>query len=120
MELVNPSNEPMSDHQPVVDFRKMNKRAIPPVDSLNDLSEVELAENLGELFILNQTLSGERSPEVSIGGRTLQVYSPFKEIRDTLYELRRAGKPVRAIVEFDTYRGNLQLVIRDRTWLKNN
>jgi hypothetical protein len=81
---------------------------------------VEMAENLGELFILNQTLSGERRVEVTIGGRILQVYSPIKEIRDTLFEMRKAGKPVRAIVEFDTYRGNLQLVIRDRTWLKNN
>jgi len=120
VQLVDPSNEPMSDHQPVVDFRKMNKRAIPPVESLNDLSEVEMAENLGELFILNQELSGERGLEVMIGGKILQVYSPIKEIRDLLFEMRKAGKPVRAIVEFDTYRGNLQLVIRDRTWLKNN
>ena len=55
----------------------MNKRAIPPVEFLNDLSEVEMAENLGKLFILNQELSGERGLEVMIGGKILQVYSPI-------------------------------------------
>jgi hypothetical protein len=55
---------------------------------------------------------------IQAGDLRLQVYSPNREIRDQLDQLR-PGDRLHAFADLDEWRGNLQVVVRDPSWLLN-
>jgi len=118
MPLKDPSSEKMNDFRPEVLFSKMNRKAVQPAGVLESLSPSERARLIGELFRLDTKLSDAGPPRVQVGDMTLELYSPVREIRDKLRAMK-AGDPIRAHADLDVFRGNLQLVIRDKSWLKN-
>ena len=112
----NLTDEVISGKRPIVDLRKMNRRAVPLHDSLAGRDDRLLAENLGELFSMNHPLVGINPPRIMIGDRELMIYSPIRSIRDELNK-RKVGDVVKAFVELDTYRSVPQVVISDESWI---
>ncbi len=112
------SDEPTTAYRPEVNLKRMDRRAVPPLDRLAGLDDAALAEHLGELFLLKLPLSGNKPARIKIGDRELMIYSPISGMRNEL-NLRNPGDLVHAFVELDTYRGSPQVVILDETWLKN-
>ena len=114
----NLSDEAISPERPMVDLRRMDRRAITPVYQLSGLDDSALAQRLGELFMVDAPLSGVRPARIKVGSRELMIYSPVREVREAL-DARAPGDAVRAIVELDTFRSEPQVVISDSSWLRD-
>jgi hypothetical protein len=76
----------------------------------------ELASQIGELFQIDQTLAAVQPARIRIGDREFEIYSPIRPLRDRVNALA-AGQRVQAYAELAVWRGQLQLVIQDETWL---
>lgn len=116
MKLDNPTNEALSPDRPEVPFARMDRRAVPSIELLESLSPAERARRIGELFRIDAPLAAAGPPRIRLGELELEIYSPLAEVRDRLNQFE-PGQTVRAHADLDTFRGRLQVVIRDPSWL---
>jgi hypothetical protein len=116
MELENPTDEELNAYRPAVPFARMDRRAVPPLVRLADMSDSERVRQIGELFTVNAVVTSIRPLMIKVGDWALQVYSPNREVRNQLDQLR-PGDPLNAFADLDEWRGKLQVVIRDPLWL---
>jgi endonuclease/exonuclease/phosphatase family metal-dependent hydrolase len=117
MELHNPTDEALSDFRPRVRFERMDRRAVPPLERLGEMPPAERARSIGRLFVVDTVLAAANPPTVRAGELELQVFSPVRALRDVLSGLE-PGDRLQAFADLDDWRGRLQVVIRDPSWLK--
>lgn len=111
----NLSDEQIAADRPVVDLRRMDRRAVPSLDQLAGMDDRTLADNLGELFAIKHPLSNVRPARIMLGDRELMIYTPIRAVRDVL-DKKNVGDVVESYVELDTYRSVPQVVIADESW----
>lgn len=116
MKLVNPTNEDLPAYREPVRYQRLDRRAIPPIGRLAELSPSEQGALMGELFRIDGRLDAVSPPAIRVGDLELEIYSPVSEIRDALRELQ-PGDPVSFIGDLGDWRGRLQVVVRDPSWL---
>jgi hypothetical protein len=114
--LINPTDEAFSSARPTVNFERMNRMAVPSLDSLADLSPAERANQVGELFHIETKLEATGPARIRVGELDLEVYSPIRELRDQINAMK-PGDTLRAFADLDVFRGRLQVVIQDPSWL---
>lgn len=81
-------------------------------EKLAELSEDELAERVGDLFLLD-TVLGDGG--FYIGGVFYTWYAPKYTVRKLLQQLK-IGESLSAIGELGIFRGQLQFIIHDESW----
>lgn len=116
IELINPTDEEVSAARPKVNFARMNRMAIPSADILATMSPAERVRLVGELFRVDARVAESSPVRIRIGDLELEVYSPLKEVRDRLNALR-PGQQLNCMADLDVFRGQLQVVVRDPSWL---
>lgn len=116
MELENPTDEELDAYRPSVPYSRMDRRAVPPVDVLGDLADTERVQRIGEVFLVDSTVTSVNPLRIKTGNLVLQVYCPIREIRSRLDQLE-PGDRLRTYADLDEWRGDLQVVIRDDSWL---
>ena len=116
MELDNPSNEALGDNRPSVPFARMDRRAVRGAEVLAPMDPAARAGLIGELFRIDTVITAVRPVRIRMGDALLQVYSPDRDIRKRLDDLQ-PGDRINAFADLDAWRGELQLVIRDPSWI---
>lgn len=77
----------------------------------------EMAQAMGEIFRVEGVTSKGRSAEVVVAGRAYSLHSFDPSIQRTLRRIPR-GSSIQLVGELGVYRGRLQFVIHDRSWLE--
>ena len=116
MELVDPSDEALCAKRPKVDFTRMNRMAVPSAEVLSGLTSAERVQQVGELFRVDAEVISSNPIRIRVGDLELDVYSPFRDVRDQLNALQ-PGERLRCFADFDVFRGRLQVVLQDPSWL---
>ncbi len=76
-----------------------------------------LARAIGEIFRVEGVASRGRSAEVEVAGKVFQLHSFDPALKRALRRIPR-GASVRLVGELGSYRGRLQFVVHDRSWLE--
>ncbi len=116
MALDDPTDEELDAYRLEVPFARMDRRAVPPVDILADMTDAQRVQLIGDLFVVDSTVVSVRPLMIQTGDLRLQVYSPIRDIRTELDQLR-PGDRLHAFADLDEWRGKLQVVVRDDAWL---
>jgi endonuclease/exonuclease/phosphatase family metal-dependent hydrolase len=116
MALDDPTDEELDAYRLEVPFARMDRRAVPPVDILADMTDAQRVQLIGDLFVVDSTVVSVRPLMIQTGDLRLQVYSPIRDIRTKLDQLR-PGDRLHAFADLDEWRGKLQVVVRDDAWL---
>lgn len=117
MKVLNPTDEPVTPERPRVPYERMDRRAVPPVEVLAELSPNERVARMGELFLLDTIVESVDPLRLTIGELSYEVFAPMRSVRETL-ETLSPGDPLKSFVDLGDWRGNLQLVIRHPSWLQ--
>ena len=86
-------------------------------DSLRGAGKDALARAMGEIFLVEGVASWGRSAEVEVAGRAYLLHSFDPSLKRALRRIPR-GSSVRLVGELGAYRGRLQFVVQDRSWLE--
>ncbi|MGC9453101.1 MAG: endonuclease/exonuclease/phosphatase family protein [Oceanipulchritudo sp.] len=116
MELKNPADESLPAHRPVVHYARLDRRAVPDVAILAGMDAESRAGMLKELFRVDTVITQTNPPRIRAGDLEFQLYSPEVEVRSRLGQLQ-PGDRINAFADLDDWRGALQLVIRDPSWM---
>ncbi len=99
-----------------VDFEDFDRSGIASATTLIGLTPNELNEKMGQLFIVRGVI-GEGGPgTIEIGGVSFGLYAPVPAVRERLEEFP-SGQPLHAIGQLGYYRGTVQFVIRELSWI---
>jgi endonuclease/exonuclease/phosphatase family metal-dependent hydrolase len=102
-------------HIPIkVDNSLENREIDSNPESLATLKETDLAERIGDLFLIDTRMGENRG--ITLGGVCYTLYAPLSEVRKTL-EAIEPGTSVRFVAELGVFRGQLQFLINDPTWI---
>ena len=100
-----------------VGYERIDRTRIRNAAVLNGAGKEALARAMGEIFRVEGTISKGRSAEVEVAGRLFQLHSFDPTLKRALRRIPR-GFPVRLVGELGAYRGRLQFVIHNRSWLE--
>ncbi|MEX0323487.1 MAG: endonuclease/exonuclease/phosphatase family protein [Puniceicoccaceae bacterium] len=117
MELDKPSREKLSAYRPRVNYSKMNRKAVPEINTIAKLPDSEKADKIASLFRIDQKIEKTKPVRIRVGDQLLEVYSPISSIRDSLNKMQ-PGDKLTTLATLGDWRGNLQVVIQDSSWMK--
>ena len=72
---------------------------------------------MGEIFIVDATFSKIRPLEVEVDGKSYSLHSYDKNLKDVL-RMEPKGKSMKFLGELGLYKGKLQFVVQDPSWIK--
>lgn len=108
-------DEHETHHTPIkVDMSLENRTIDSHPEALATLNEVDLAERVGDLFLIDTKMGVDHT--ITLGGITYALYAPLYGLRKTI-EAIDTGASVRFVGELGIYRGQLQFLINDPTWM---
>lgn len=117
IELSKPSREKLSAYRPRVNYSKMNRKAVPGIETIVSLEDSEKSDKIATLFRIDQKIEKTKPVRIRVGDDLLEVYSPVSDIREELNEMQ-PGDRLNTFATLGDWRGNLQVVIQDPSWLK--
>ena len=100
-----------------VGFDRVDRTKLRDASVLKQASPEDLAKAMGEIFIVDATFSKIRPLEVEVDGRTYSLHSFNKDLKKALGNEPR-GKKMKFLGELGLFRGRLQFVVHDPSWIK--
>ena len=100
-----------------VGFDQIDRSKLRSASVLKDASSEELAKAIGEYFMVEGTLSKIRPLEIEVDGKPYSLHSYDKNLKDAIRVMPK-GSQVKFVGELGLYKGKLQFVIRDSSWIK--
>lgn len=100
-----------------VGFDKIDRSKLRNASVLKDGSPEDLAKAMGEIFIVEGTFSKIRPLEVEVDGKSYSLHSFDKDLKDVLRKEPK-GKKMKFIGQLGLFKGKLQFVVQDPSWLK--
>ncbi|NBR62830.1 MAG: hypothetical protein EBT77_00685 [Verrucomicrobia bacterium] len=100
-----------------VGYDRVDREKLRNASELKDAAPEDLAKALGEIFVVDAIFSKIRPLEVEVDGKTYSLHSFDKNLKDTL-RLEPKGKTMRFLGELGLYKGKLQFVVQDPSWIK--
>jgi endonuclease/exonuclease/phosphatase family metal-dependent hydrolase len=100
-----------------VGFEKIDRSKLRNVSALKNATPEELAKSMGEIFIVEGTLSKIRPLEIDVDGKPYSLHSFDKNLKDAIRVMAK-GSQVKILGELGLFKGKLQFVIRDSSWIK--
>lgn len=115
----NPTEEIMPPARlPKVDFAIAAWPEVSAAAELEHLSDNQLAARMGELFEIEAEFVDESRARIRIGKRAFGLYAPPPEVGEALASIPlKAG--LHALGQLDSYRGEIQFVIRHASWIRD-
>lgn len=116
--LANPSGGVQSPKEPLtVSFDSIDRAKLRSATVLKGANSEAMAKALGEIFSVESTLSKVRPLEVEVDGQPYLLHSFDKNLRDVL-RLKEKGRKFQFIGELGLFKGKLQFVVHDPSWIK--
>jgi endonuclease/exonuclease/phosphatase family metal-dependent hydrolase len=116
--LSNPSGGPQTPKEPLkLAFDKVDRSKLRNASVLKDADSEAMAKAMGETFLVEGTLSKVRPLEVEVDGKAYSLHSFDKNLRDVL-RLKEKGKDFKFVGELGLFKGKLQFVVHDPSWIK--
>ncbi|MFM7213371.1 MAG: endonuclease/exonuclease/phosphatase family protein [Verrucomicrobiota bacterium] len=100
-----------------VGYDRIDRTRLRNARVLSTATPATLARSMGELFVVEGRIARGRSAEVEVAGRSFQLHSFDSVLQRALRRIPR-GSAVRLVGELGAYRGRLQFLIHDRSWLE--
>lgn len=97
---------------------KFDRATLPKATTLLTLTDEQMAERLGEVFILEGKFIAGRKPAVEINGRKFALYLPTPAVTEKVKGLK-TGQAIRWIGELNFYREALEFEISQADWAEN-
>jgi len=100
-----------------VGFDRIDRSKLRNASVLKDASPEDFAKAMGEIFVVEATFSKIRPLEVEVDGKSYSLHSFDKNLRDVL-RMEPKGKRMKILGELGLYKGKLQFVVQDPSWIK--
>ncbi len=100
-----------------VGFDRIDRSKLRNASVLKDASPEDLAKAIGEIFEVEATFSKTRPLEVEVNGGTYSLHSFDKDLKDLLRKEPK-GKQMKFLGELGLFKGRLQFVVHDPSWIK--
>lgn len=100
-----------------VGYDKLDRSKLKDAKSLAQATPEELAQAMGGIFLLNGNLSKKVPLTVEIEGKSYGLHAYDKNLNTAMRVLPK-GAPVHWIGELGVFKGKLQFVIQDPSWIK--
>ena len=100
-----------------VGFDQVDRSKLRNASVLKDAGPEEMAKAMGEIFIIDATFSKIRPLEVEVDGKSYSLHSFNKDLKKALGNEPK-GKKMRFLGELGLYKGKLQFVVQDPSWIK--
>ncbi len=100
-----------------VGYDRIDRSKLRNASVLKDASPEELAKAMGEIFVVEATFSKIRPLEVELDGKNYSLHSFDKDLKDVLRKEPK-GKKMKFLGELGIFKGRLQFVVHDPSWIK--
>ena len=100
-----------------VGLDKVDRSKLRNASVLKDASAEDMAKAMGEIFIVDATFSKIRPLEVEVDGKSYSLHSFDKALKSELAKEPK-GKKMKFLGELGLFKGKLQFVVQDPSWLK--
>ncbi|NBY66310.1 MAG: hypothetical protein EBQ51_04460 [Verrucomicrobia bacterium] len=100
-----------------VGYERVDRNKLRHADVLESASPEEIARAIGEIFIVEGTLSKIRPLEIEVGTKPYSLHSYDKNLKDAIRAMAK-GSRVKLIGQLGLYKGKLQFVVQDSSWIK--
>ena len=100
-----------------VGYDQLDRSKLRNASVLKDADATAMAEAMGEIFLVEGTLTKTRPLEVEVDGKPYLLHSFNKDLKKAM-GLRPQGKKLRFAGELGLYKGKLQFVVHDPSWIK--
>jgi len=101
----------------LVGFDRVDRSKLRNASVLQSASAEEVARAIGEYFLVEGTLSKIRPLEIEVGGKPYSLFSYNKNLKDAIRVMAK-GSHVKVVGELGLYKGKLQFIIQDPSWIK--
>ena len=100
-----------------VGFDKIDRSKLRNASVLKNATPEELAKAMGEFFVVEGTLSKIRPLEIDVEGKPYSLHSFDKNLKDAIRSMAK-GSQVKIVGQLGLFKGKLQFVIQDSSWIK--
>jgi endonuclease/exonuclease/phosphatase family metal-dependent hydrolase len=100
-----------------VGFDRIDRSKLRNASVLKNATPEELAKAMGEFFVVEGTLSKIRPLEIDVDGKPYSLHSFDKNLKDAIRAMAK-GSQVKIVGELGLFKGKLQFVIQDSSWIK--
>ena len=100
-----------------VGFDKIDRSKLRNASVLKNATPEELAKAMGEFFVVEGTLSKIRPLEIDVDGKPYSLHSFDKNLKDAIRAMAK-GSQVKIVGQLGLFKGKLQFVIHDSSWIK--
>ena len=115
---VSPTQSSMPQAQALkVGYDKIDRSKVRNASVLKNATAEEMAKAMGEIFLVQGTLSKVRPLEIEVDGKPYALHS-FDKNLNTSIRLFAKGSQVKMLGELGLYKGKLQFVVQDPSWIK--
>lgn len=98
-------------------FDKIDRSKLRNASVLKNATPEELAKAMGEFFVVEGTLSKIRPLEIDVEGKPYSLHSFDKNLKDAIRSMAK-GSQVKIVGQLGLFKGKLQFVIQDSSWIK--
>ena len=107
-----PQREPLK-----VGYAEIDRTKLRNAKSLGNASEDEIAKAIGEIFVVEGVISKKRPVTIQVETKEYGLYSYDENLRKTLQTFEK-GQTKKLLGELGLFKGKLQFVVQDASWLK--
>jgi len=100
-----------------VGYDKIDRAKLRSAAVLKDANEEEMAKAIGEIFVVEGVISKKRPVLIQVGGRDYSLYSYDDNLRK-VFSTYEKGQSKKLLGELGLFKGKLQFVVQDPSWLK--
>ncbi|MBX3419915.1 MAG: hypothetical protein KF752_00020 [Pirellulaceae bacterium] len=119
MKLENPGSPTEGNpSQPLpVNYQAVTVNGLKLANSLGSDAALQTADYLGQILLVQATVSGEKPFRVRLFDHQYDVWSHDKDLRLKMYRKFQVGDAMNFIGELQVYKGEWQFVVHDTLWL---
>jgi endonuclease/exonuclease/phosphatase family metal-dependent hydrolase len=100
-----------------VGYERVDRNKLRNANILQNATSEELARAIGEFFLVEGTLSKIRPLEIEVGGKPYPLYAYDNNLKDAIRAMAK-GSQVKLVGELGVYKGKLQFIVQDLSWIK--
>lgn len=100
-----------------VGYDKIDRQKLRNASALKDAQEEDLAKAIGEIFVVEGTISRKRPVLIQVDGKEYSLYSYDENLRKVIASFEK-GQSKKLLGQLGLFKGKLQFVLQDASWLK--
>ena len=100
-----------------VGYDKIDRTKLRNAAVLKDANEEEMARAMGEVFVVEGVISKKRPVLIQVEGREYGLYSYDDNLRK-VFSTYEKGQSMKLLGQLGLFKGKLQFVVQDPSWLK--